>query len=289
MTNHHRDNLYTVLDADPQPRGPGWANRSVPLITNWLKAPGTITLDSTRVHVWKFPLDLQDRAVSRLEDVLSRDEQRRARRFRFARHRVRFTVARGRLRILLGRYLGRAPEQVAFGYGQRGKPDLAGVEDVRLAFNISHSRNIGIAAIALNRDVGIDVERIRSDTQFDKIAQRYFTRAEATSLQQFSETQQPAVFFRCWTLKEAYLKACGGGLTMGLDSLEVIISTNGKARVVGIRETAPQTRHWRFAELDPGEGYVASLAVTGGDANVYCLHWPKSESRGFPQLVTVTT
>ena len=263
------------------------AGQSIPLFANWHQDPEHITLDNTHVHVWKFPLDLDDRTVTRLDGILNRDEQRRARRFRFARHRVRFTVARGRLRMLLGRYMNLAPEAVVFGYSRRGKPELLGNQSWRLTFNISHSRDIALAAFALQRDVGIDVERIRSDTQFGKIAKRYFTHAEAAALQEFTESQKPTAFFRCWTLKEAYLKARGGGLAMGLDSVEVIVRPDARARITRIREEVPQPGNWRFAELLPGKGYVAALAVAGGDVKVHCYHWPPSQADGLPHIAVL--
>src|SRR5205807_31100 len=111
------------------------------VVTAWLPAPGELALGTDDVHVWRVPLGQPPDVVAALAHLLSEDERDRAARFYFERHRAAFTVARGALRTLAGRYLGCAPAPLVFGYRERGKPYLvASHGDLR--FNVSHSADV---------------------------------------------------------------------------------------------------------------------------------------------------
>jgi 4'-phosphopantetheinyl transferase len=211
------------------------------------------------IHVWHAALDREDHAVCQLELTLSLEEKARADRFHFANDRKRFLVARGLLRELLGGYLRQAPASLEFSYGQHGKPSLSGGNLMcGLCFNLSHSSNLVVYAIARERNLGIDVEHIRPDSAGDDIAQRYFSAREVSDLRTLPPETRVEGFFNCWTRKEAYLKATGLGLQIALDSFAVSLLPSQTAQFLcGVE---PQ---WHLAAYRPVEGYAAAVAYDG--------------------------
>jgi hypothetical protein len=118
--------------------------------------------------------------------TLSDDERARAQRFVFDRDRSRFTVARGVLRNILGRYLQRPPSSIRFGYGPHGKPHLEAPPNQllpTLRFNVSHSADLVLIAVAHDREVGVDVEQIRTDFALDELARRFFSQEEVAAIE----------------------------------------------------------------------------------------------------------
>ncbi len=178
-----------------------------------------LTLPAGEVHIWQMHLDAAPDQFKRWQSFLSPEEQSRAARYRLAEHARRFTVARGRLRELLAGYLGCEPAGIRFRYGPSGKPAVAAGTELR--FNISHSEDVALYAFALGREVGIDIERIRPDFRWERIARRYFSAAEQEALHSVPPELRPAAFFQLWTRKEAYLKARGEGLRFGRLHVEV--------------------------------------------------------------------
>ena len=211
------------------------------------------------IHVWHASLDRADEVICELEPLLAPEEKARADRFHFVRDRNRFVVARGRLRELLGAYLRQAPASLEFTYAQHGKPSLAGDNLTSgLSFNLSHSGDMVVYAIARERNLGIDVEYMRSDAASEGIAQRYFSAREVDDLQSLPVQGRVEGFFNCWTRKEAYLKATGMGLQIALDSFAVNLLPGQPAQFLSGVEAK-----WQLAAHRPAEGYAAALAYDG--------------------------
>jgi 4'-phosphopantetheinyl transferase len=211
------------------------------------------------IHVWHAALDREDPVVCELESTLSYEEKARADRFHFENDRKRFVVARGLLRELLGAYLQQAPASLEFSYGQHGKPALSGGNSSSgLCFNLSHSANLVVYAIARERNLGIDVEHIRPDSAGDDIATRYFSAPEVNDLKMLPPEKRVEGFFNCWTRKEAYLKATGMGLRIALDSFAVNLSPSQPAEFLSGVEAK-----WHLAAHRPAENYVAAVAYDG--------------------------
>jgi 4'-phosphopantetheinyl transferase len=219
--------------------------------------PGSFQLASGEVHSWCASLDVPAETSARLYATLTPDERTRSARFRFERDRQRFIVARGVLRDLLGRYLQTQPGQVRFVYNAFGKPDLSPEFAGRLKFNLSHSGRLAVVAIATASDVGVDLEYIRAESDYAEIARRFFSAAEVDHLMALPSQLYAEAFFRCWTKKEAYLKACGEGLAIPLNSFSVPLTTDPPAH-------APVDLHgWSLYTLRPGPGYAGALAIEG--------------------------
>ena len=212
----------------------------------WLEPPKTLTLTSGEAHVWRAQLDQPPEVVERFLRTLDEDERARAKRFHFEKHRQNFVVGRGFLRSLLGRYLETQPEDIRFSYGAQGKPSLGDEHHAgSLRFNASHSGEMALYAFVRDCEVGVDVELVKGDFAAQEIAERFFSASEITALSALPATERPAGFFRCWTRKEAYIKAIGSGLSHPLDQFDVTVEIPG----------------WSIVDLDVGSGYAAALAL----------------------------
>jgi 4'-phosphopantetheinyl transferase len=245
----------------------------------WLIPPAHPMLASDEVHVWRLPLDLSASELRLLWPTLSGEEHSRAERFHFAQHRNNFIAAHGLLRIILGRSLDLAPEQLQFASGPWGKPDLAGETAVQsLRFNLSHSGKLALIALAQKREIGVDLEMIRADFADDLVARRTFSPREYAELSSLSAAEWTRGFFNCWTRKEAYIKARGEGLSLPLDQFDVSLAPGEPARLLRMLTDENEISRWTMIELHPGPGYAAALAVEGSDWRLRCWQWPSRQS-----------
>jgi 4'-phosphopantetheinyl transferase len=215
-------------------------------------------LSESDIHVFCVDLDRAGDGFPALYSLLSPDERERAARFRFEKHRSRFVVARARLRELIGDYAGCHPQAVEFTYGPNGKPGLG---DRPLHFNVSHSEALALYAFSRSNPLGVDIEQIRELTDSDAIADRFFSRAECAEYRAVAPTEKTAAFFRCWTRKEAFIKATGDGLSYPLDRFDV--SLGDPARLLTIDGDAARASEWSMYHLTPAEGYIGAVAVQG--------------------------
>jgi 4'-phosphopantetheinyl transferase len=230
----------------------------------WQSPHDNLTLPADEVHIWRVWLHTTSvQYLELLEQTLAADEHARAQRFYFAKDRTAFIVARGTLRVVLGRYLRIPPQQVQFAYTPNGKPELAHptAGNQSLNFNVSHSQSLALYACCWNRAVGVDVEYLRPIAQDDRIAQRFFLPQEYTAWQSLPPAQQQLGFFNCWTRKEAFLKARGVGLANELTSVEVSLKPGEAAEIRAV--AAGNAAQWSLLELVPASGYVGALVVEG--------------------------
>jgi 4'-phosphopantetheinyl transferase len=227
-----------------------------------------MTADETdpRVELWWLELSEWQPYVSNAELLLSADERERASRFRFERHRNQYVLVRAVLRHLLGHYLERAPAAVRFEYNHAGKPDLATDGD-SVSFNVSHSENIGLFGFGFRCRVGVDVEYMKPDINVHALAQHSFSTSEQQALRHLTEVDLAAGFYRCWTRKEAYIKALGDGISYGLDRFDVSLEP-GESRLLADRNRNGEN-HWTFSELTLRPDYAA--AAVGNARNFYLV------------------
>ena len=217
-------------------------------------------------HVWAVDLERETFDGHMLAETLSADEWMRADRFLFEKHRAHFVAARGCLRAVLAKYMDCKPGELAFFYGEHGKPTLASPWDKsQLRFNLSHSAGLALIAVSLRRDIGVDVEHIsRKVGQMQDIAKRFFAPGEYEQLCALPREEQRRAFFCCWTRKEAYLKAVGTGLVQSLKNFEV--SLGHKAQLLWIKKG--NVGNWTLRHLEPAEGYIGSVAIAKKDVEV---------------------
>src|ERR1035437_1708303 len=242
----------------------------------WRSPPETLVLGSDEVHVWRATLDQTPSQMQSFLHNLAADEQARAERFYFERDREHFIVARGVLRAILGGYLNKAPECLSFCYSSHGKPALAGESDRdAIRFNVAHSHGVALYAVTRGREVGIDLERIRFDLAVAEIAERFFSAREVAMLQTLPTEIQRQAFFRCWTRKEAYIKARGEGLSLPLDQFDVSLIPGEPAALLSTQPDSDEAVRWSLKELTLASGYVAALAVEGRGWTLSCWQWPR--------------
>jgi 4'-phosphopantetheinyl transferase len=230
------------------------------------------SLPQDEVHVWYVDLPAWEREVDPLLPLLNQEEQERAARFKFPAPRNQFVISRALLRQVLGRYLRVEAREVQFRSATNGKPELAtasGVQD-DLRFNLSHTAGAAVIAITQDRQVGIDVERIRMDTNAMELAERFFSRPEVEWLRSQPSSEQIPAFFTCWTGKEAYIKAHGEGLSMPLSSFGVLPAhgTDGSKLQLKVYENPEEAQRWFICQLALGTGLRAALAVEGENPRV---------------------
>lgn len=210
------------------------------------------------LHLWYGVLD--DPRFAALPSLLSSDEKMRAARYLDPLIGRRFAVGRGLLRLTLGHYLKLPPESLIFEGGGQSKPrfnDSSGASD--LGFNLSHSNGMILIGIAQGRQIGVDLEFIRPIDQPLKLAQRFFSPAEAAKLAHIPESDQQAAFFRCWTYKEAYIKARGGGMSIPLDSFEVAFDPDETPCLLHCIDDDP--KRWQLIALTTIPGYASAVVI----------------------------
>jgi 4'-phosphopantetheinyl transferase len=246
----------------------------------WPAAPGALFPQPGHVHVWSVWLDSSEARVDEFAATLSSDEVERASRFRFDRHRRRYICGRGALREILGEYLGADPHALTFAYGTHGKPSLRSHPAKGVSFNVSHSEDLALIAVASGQiELGVDVEAERSMPDGDDIASRFFAPSEVERLRGLPAALRERAFFECWTRKEAYLKALGDGLARPLDAFEVTFGpgTQGELRVVG---DDSESARWTLLPLEPASGFAGALVATRGVQGIECWDWTGSDLRG---------
>lgn len=237
--------------------------------SNWLEPPQAPSLQDGQVHVWRVGLEQEDELLDRFRRTLEPDELDRAGRFRFERLQRHFVVARGFLRHVLGRYLAAKPSELRFSYNDYGKPSLAGEESLR--FNMSHSHEVGLVAVTRDAAVGVDVEHIRADFASEDIATRFFSRLEVETFSSLPKEERVAAFFRCWSRKEAYIKAIGKGLSQPLDGFDVTLAPFAPAAL--LRADKEDMLEWSLSDIDVGSDYASALAVEGIPSEILCWRY----------------
>lgn len=240
----------------------------------WPPGPDKPRLSAGDVHVWCMPLDVPQHEADSLRAVLSDDELQRADRFLSPDHRRRFVVGRARLRQVLASYLNESAERIRFQYGRLGKPALAAPWcESRIHFNVSNSHEMALCALAMDRELGVDVEHIRPLDNFDGLAERYYAPCELETLRSLPEEQRLTGFFNCWTRKEALLKAVGTGLSFPLDRVVVTLVPDEPARLLSFHGQPGSASQWWLEGLQPASGYVAAVAWPGDPPQIQLWNW----------------
>ena len=233
---------------------------------NWLPAPKELDLLLNDVHIWRINLNSDELQLQSFRETLSSDEIARAERFYFPEHRQRFMAGRGTLRTILGQYLDIAPKQVEFEYQPRGKPLLAAkFADQGLLFNLSHSQDLALLGISYQNQIGVDLEYIRTMSDLEGLAKRFFSAREYEYLRLLSPAQQQQIFFRYWTCKEAYLKATGDGLVQ-LEEIEIDLTPNQPSKLL-------VSGDWSLRELTPANNFAAAVVVAGSNIHLHCWEY----------------
>ena len=230
----------------------------------WNESAPRSELPCGKAHLWRLDLDVCENTLRTLQGFLSREEIDRAARFRFPVLRRRYVVGRGALRAIVGGYLQEEPAHLGIAYTQFGKPFVAN-PGTNLHFNISHSDTLWVAAVCVDKPLGVDIERESARIDAMAIAERYFSEREKAEIAGIPAGDRTRAFFRLWTAKEATMKATSLGFALDLDRVEIGLQP---LRVLAIEnDTDPD---WRLIEFRPGDDFCGAVAVNRQFREIKC-------------------
>jgi 4'-phosphopantetheinyl transferase len=223
--------------------------------TQWQATKHIPSIEPGELHIWaaflgKNPLPS--------DYYLTGDEHQRMQRFHFEHDRLMYGFAQGLLRIILAGYLRISPRDIKYMRTEYGKPYLElGKEDAGLEFNLSHSGEAVMIAITKGNPIGVDVEQVKPLPDLDQVARNYFSAAEQADLFSLEGPARIEGFYRCWTRKEALIKASGEGLSMPLDSFQVSLLPGTPPELV----KSVNSSTWMLLNIEPAPGYAAAAAA----------------------------
>ncbi len=213
------------------------------------------------VCIWQIELS-ESVDVTPYLPMLSAEEREKAARFRFHRDRCFYVLAHAGLRQILAGYLNIPAPEITFVQQERGKPQLAGgLKGSGIQFNLSHTQNLALVAVAKDTPVGIDVEKIRPMKDLQRLSERFFTAAEAQAIANLPSEQQQQVFFEIWTRKEAYLKGIGCGLAGALNRVEVSVAPHEATKIERLDGVVAANSPWQVQAVCLPVGYVGAMAI----------------------------
>jgi 4'-phosphopantetheinyl transferase len=221
-----------------------------------------------RVQVWSFSLEGSAAVIQYCRDCLSSAERHRADRFVFPRDRIHHTIAHGVLRHLLGRYLSVAPGSLGFSASPTGKPALLHPAGTALHFNLSHSDERALLGVSADHEMGVDLEKVRSNIEALAISRHYFFGSEREAIESAPLETRDNVFFRYWVAKEAVLKAQGVGLGFPLDRFRVDFLPGGHRARIETLDPGRLEGAWTVRMLPAETGWPAAVAARGEDWDV---------------------
>lgn len=226
----------------------------------WKKPPLELKLLGNELHLWIAQIDLPYENVLGMVDYLSSDEVLRAKSYAFSKDRERFIICRGILRTLLGKYLNADPRSLKFSYTYYGKPSVC---NSHINFNISHSGQLCLYAFSSRNQIGIDIEQIRYDFDEFDLAEKFFSQKETFLLKMQPTQLRKKAFFNVWTRKEAFIKAVGEGLSIGLDSFSVPVEPYYSEEFLCIDSSLRNTswKSYILKILSSGENYSSAVVM----------------------------
>lgn len=259
-------NISQIFRPTGQDTGSSSQNKAAGVVSNAVRG-----LKAHETHLWTLAPGAED--IAEYTSLLSQKEMDRAQRFRYPALFESFVSDHGRLRLLLAAYLEADPQSLRFVENEQGKPRLSG-PDCRLRFNMSHTIGLTMIAVCLDAELGVDVEVMRPVEDRDAIAELHFSPMESRALQAQPEHDRDAAFLRCWTRKEAYIKARGEGLSLPLDQFAVTLGAQDRAALVHCAWDEHEPYRWMIEHLQPMPGYIGALAIEQGAWSLLHFTWP---------------
>ncbi|MGH8870843.1 MAG: 4'-phosphopantetheinyl transferase family protein [Acidimicrobiia bacterium] len=219
------------------------------------------------VHVWRARLPP---SPGEHLAMLSADERRRADTYRSGHDRSRFIAARSLLRRILGEYMDLPPEELAFRYGPQGKPSLAG--EGHLRFNLSHAADMALIAVAMDIELGVDLESASVLLDPESVVQRCMSQRERRSLHRVGPESRGGAILATWVRKEAVAKGRGEGMGLPLDKIQTRPGMPASGDRVRVR-IWPRDR-WFVWDIPVGRGGAGALATRRKGVSVRLLDHP---------------
>jgi len=225
-----------------------------------------LLLQPNKIHIWHTYINKQLKNIDFYQNLLSLQEKEKIHNIYLKENKKKYIITHGVLRYILSLYVDINPSEINFFYNIHSKPYLDIEQNKNsINFNLSHSDNIVIYAIVKNDELGVDIEKIRSNINIDKLAKRYFSQKELTLFENISENKKVKTFFSIWTKKESYLKAKSLGISSPL--CEIDVSSNL------IKNNNDENDLWKFESLKINSKYVATLAIQNKDYSIEYFHF----------------
>lgn len=221
------------------------------------------------VHLWSLrTVNFREEELADFAKRLSPQEQSQANRFAFDKDRRSYVTAHWLVRKVLSHYHPVPPDEWEFTRGLFGKPSISAPEQKeRLEFNLSHTAGMVVCAVTCLGPIGVDVERVRMREYLD-VARRFFAPDEVQQLERLPEHERRSAFFRFWTLKEAYIKALGKGLSVDLSRFG-FPDVMGEEITIHFAEGNDDPENWKFLRHEPDEDYkIAAALCCSSDSSV---------------------
>jgi len=222
-------------------------------------------LNINDVHIYRIDISEHTGSLPQLKKFLSGDEIKKADRFKFTKDSQSYIISRSFLRNILSENTNIKPAEIKFSYTETGKPFI---EYSKIHFNLSHSGDRCIIAVSMTAETGVDIEKVRDSEDLIKVAGRYFSETEIIYLKKFQGKEVTDNFFRIWTLKEAFIKAIGEGLSFPLKDFSVTDRTGNIPVLSFNNASAHSEKNWSLQILENESGYVSSLAINSDNVNI---------------------
>ena len=223
------------------------------------------------IDVWLTRMSAaSDELVERCRGGLAPDEVAACAKFHHEADRRRAVVTRALVRATLSRYMSVPPGSWRFEQGAHGRPEIAAPAGTGLRFNVSHTREIVVCAVARGTDVGVDVERFESTHDLRSIASNVCSVRELEAMRAMAPDAFARRLLALWTLKEAYLKARGVGFSLAPRHLTFDLGADARMNVSFGPEASDEPTRWWFATIDAGGGHLLSIALQCAVAPTHC-------------------
>lgn len=239
----------------------------------WERPPVNLSISRSELHIWLVDLNNVNHPFNDLISLLSPEEIKRSERFKFERDQYRYQVTHNMKRLILANYLDCDPQCLHFKIESYGKPALANLQSpLKLQFNISHSRDLILIAITVEDSIGIDIEYNDKKRSIESLSETIFSPSEKKFfLTLKSQREKEEIFFRCWTRKEAFLKAKGIGLAVDLANISVNLSeiavTPDWLKISTVEQT--ELLNWKLFPLSIDNLYTAAVVATSFQKNLF--------------------
>lgn len=222
-----------------------------------------LKIEPATIHLWVVDLERarDARLLESYRTLLDTEETERWQRFSFEEHRHQYLVSHALVRSSLSRYAPIDPAGWRFVANRSGRPEIAGEQFAWLRFNLSHTTGMAVVAVAADLDVGVDIEDCSRPGRALAAASTFFAPAEATELENLSVERREARFFEIWTLKEAYLKARGAGLSLSLTQFAFQFDAGLPPRIAFGPQIADDPAAWQFVQIWLSPRHVTAVAT----------------------------
>ncbi len=235
----------------------------------WQKTPDTLSLSKDHIDIWLCDLKQLSGDINIIYSILSEDERERADKLKVEDKKQQYIITRGALRQRLGLLTNIEPKDFVFEYLEHGKPVLANNHQCAdITFNVSHSNDLALIAIAQEQTIGIDIEKINHESDHQALMTRFFSKAEQAEFQTMPDTNKARAFCACWTRKEAFIKAVGDGVSYGLDKFDVAVDPENQTPDINLHK--PSEERWSAINLPINDEYMASLVGDRDSLSVRC-------------------